>query len=357
MANVQKYTRSACGHLFAHFERARDENGEYIKFGNKSIDKTRTDLNYNLAPDRSQIDYLQERLSQVRCLKRDDVKVMCSWVLTAPQSVMYYERDLFFKSAYDFFVKRYGGEQNVISSYVHCDESTDHMHFAFIPIVYDKKKDCYKVSAKEVLTKRELQTIHTDLSNYLQEVFGRDVGVLLDDSTKRDNKEYKPLAELKRETAIAELEAIESRVATLNEVREVNANITVKKPLWAKNERVEMSKSDYDILYRQAESSAKGDLLLDELKKEVEQREYRLQSSVDLGKEIVQLKRSIKKLEQEKRLLERDVERLGFFERFVMFFPDLVKRFFAWIEEQSIDAEIFKCKEELQEIKDYMHNR
>ena len=35
-----------------HYERAKDKNGDYIKFGNKDIDTDRTPENYNLAPDR-----------------------------------------------------------------------------------------------------------------------------------------------------------------------------------------------------------------------------------------------------------------------------------------------------------------
>lgn len=35
MANAQKYTRAACGHLAAHYERRKDEKGEYVKFGNQ----------------------------------------------------------------------------------------------------------------------------------------------------------------------------------------------------------------------------------------------------------------------------------------------------------------------------------
>lgn len=52
MANAQKYTRAACGHLAAHYERKKDEKGEYIKFGNQDIDPQKTHLNYNLAPRR-----------------------------------------------------------------------------------------------------------------------------------------------------------------------------------------------------------------------------------------------------------------------------------------------------------------
>ena len=52
MANAQKYTRAACGHLAAHYERRKDEKGEYVKFGNQDIDPQKTYLNYNLAPRR-----------------------------------------------------------------------------------------------------------------------------------------------------------------------------------------------------------------------------------------------------------------------------------------------------------------
>ena len=52
MAHFAKYTAAAAGHLSKHYERAKDKNGDYIKFGNKDIDTDRTPENYNLAPDR-----------------------------------------------------------------------------------------------------------------------------------------------------------------------------------------------------------------------------------------------------------------------------------------------------------------
>lgn len=78
MANAQKYTRAACGHLAAHYERKKDEKGEYIKFGNQDIDPQKTHLNYNLAPRRGleQIDFIRQRTTEARTLKRDDVNVV-----------------------------------------------------------------------------------------------------------------------------------------------------------------------------------------------------------------------------------------------------------------------------------------
>jgi len=166
MANVQKYTASATGHLAAHYERRKDENGEYIKFGNQDINTSKSHENYNLAPDRGtrQIDYIQNRLNEVHVLKRKDVNVMCSWVITAPKELPPEHQKEFFERSYNFLKNRYDPEEkNVISAYVHMDETTPHMHYAFVPVKYDEKKNREKVSAKDVLTKNELQKFHGDL--------------------------------------------------------------------------------------------------------------------------------------------------------------------------------------------------
>lgn len=174
MANAQKYTRAACGHLAAHYERRKDEKGEYVKFGNQDIDPQKTHLNYNLAPRRGveQIDFIRQRTTEARTLKRDDVNVMCSWVVTLPEyrhhnQSLHVSPDkeqverLFFERSYRFLCDRYG-EQNVISAYVHKDEKTPHMHFAFVPVTEDKKRGG-EIEAlqteKEVLTAAEVEAI------------------------------------------------------------------------------------------------------------------------------------------------------------------------------------------------------
>ena len=87
------------------------------------------------------------------------------------------EENLFFKEIYKFLENRYG-QKNVISAYVHRDETTPHIHFCFIPVVLDKKKSIEKVSAKELITRKELQNFHNDLSKYMNSVFKRDIGIL-----------------------------------------------------------------------------------------------------------------------------------------------------------------------------------
>ncbi len=196
--NVQKYTAEACGHLFKHFERAKDKGGNYIKFGNRDIDISMTCLNYNLAPNRgmTQMEYLNKRLSEVYHMKKKDLKTMCSWVITAPDDLPADKLHLFFSAAYRFMAKRYG-EENVISSYVHLDENREkghsHMHFAFIPVIYDKKKERYKVSAKEVINRVELEKIHKEAETYISKALKSPVH-LLNGTTKQGNK---TIAELK----------------------------------------------------------------------------------------------------------------------------------------------------------------
>lgn len=212
MANYQKHTRTAVGHLTKHYERGKDERSEYIKFGNQDIDPERTPLNYNLAPEHDQVKFVRQRCSEVQCLNRKDVNVMCSWVVTAPKGLDKSEEQAFFKHTYDFLANRYG-EKNVVSAYVHLDETTPHMHFAFVPVVIDKNKGIEKVSAKEKVTKTDLQSFHSDLEKYLEHHLGREVGIL-NESTKEGNKS---IAELKRGSAREELQNIKQTIKDLEE--------------------------------------------------------------------------------------------------------------------------------------------
>lgn len=165
-----------------------------------------TVLNYNLAygdQPKSQLDFLHQRLSEVKVHNRKDVNVMVDWVVTIPQSLNdkgLKNEDRFFKEAYKFLNDRYGKE-NVISAYVHMDETTPHMHYAFVPVVEDKKNGGYKLSAKEAVTREDLRTFHKDLSDHMERVFGRDIGIL-NEATKEGNKS---IEELKRGTAQEEL--------------------------------------------------------------------------------------------------------------------------------------------------------
>lgn len=212
MAHLGKYTRADTGHLFAHYERKKDDEGHYIKFGNKEIDTSRTYLNYNLAlkRDMSQYAYLKKRLEDVKCLNRKDVNVMCDWVVTMPQDLRYLhpeKQEEFFKETYKFLAAQYG-EQNVLSAYVHLDETTPHMHFSFIPVVKDKKKGIDKVSAYQLFNKTTLQKFHPALKEHLERTLKVECNVL-NGATENGNR---TITELKASQATEKLQKLENSI-------------------------------------------------------------------------------------------------------------------------------------------------
>jgi hypothetical protein len=248
MAHAAKYAASASGHMLSHYDRSKDGLS-----GN--IDPSRTHLNYNLAPERegSQLDFIHQRMSEVRCLKRADVNIMCDWVVTLPK-YQWHDNNIhmtpnkeqvertFFERVYRFMADRYG-EQNIISAYVHRDETTPHMHFAFVPVTEDKKRGGEKLSAKEVITKNDLKTFHTDLERHLDSFRDWHFEVV-NEATKDGNK---TIAELKKQTAHEEVlkaqhEATEARQRALQEQESIKPLVEQKNALKGEIEALQTEK-------------------------------------------------------------------------------------------------------------------
>lgn len=210
MAHIEKFTKGAMGHMLEHYDRSKKKLGD-------NVDIEKSYLNYNLAEHQqlSQLDFIHQRLSEVKLQNRKDVNVLCDWAVTIPKDFLekYPGKEKeFFKATYNFLENKYG-KDNVVSAYVHRDETTPHLHFAFIPVVEDKKKGGYKVSAKEAITRNDLRNFHQNLSNYLEQVLGVQVNVL-NGATKDGNKS---IEELKRNTATKEIEKLNSEIKGLEQ--------------------------------------------------------------------------------------------------------------------------------------------
>ncbi|SMH41739.1 Plasmid recombination enzyme [Carnobacterium iners] len=166
MAHVQKFTRGNLNGLSIHLDRKTDHHS------NEEIDPTKTYLNYDLCQKEGDtLSRLNDRLKEVYCMKRDDVKVGCSWIVTLPKNLKEQtesDQQAFFEKTYAFLSERYGGEKNVLSAQVHLDETTPHLHFVFMPVVWDEKKQREKISAKEVLNRNDLQNFHGELDTFLK---------------------------------------------------------------------------------------------------------------------------------------------------------------------------------------------
>ncbi len=219
--HVEKYTKSQCVRMCNHYERTPDDGR---KRANENINPALTANNYNLAGTEKTSGYVRMK----RILERDDVFVyaggranmntMCDVVLTVPKSLPADRHRAFFENAYQFLVNRYGvdGGRNVVSSWVHMDETTPHMHFSFVPLVEAGEKQkakgfSYKLCAKAVITRRDLKTLHTDLQKYMDNQLGKGVAQVITGGTEV-NKE---IHEYKRQKLLDDIAQVEKSLAVL----------------------------------------------------------------------------------------------------------------------------------------------
>ena len=223
MAHVAKFSQSALGHMNNHYERISDD---CVRRGNTNIDNTRTHMNYNLAADmqpKSGTEFIAERLGNVRVQNRADVIKMADWVVTQPKTLPPERSREFFQHTFQFLSERYG-EKNVVSAYVHMDETTPHMHFAFVPVTKNTGKSAGKYSeklcARQVLTRHDLQTFHTDLQKYLQKKMQCHVDVLTETA---DKPEYVEMTQFKRQKAVDTLNQLNDVAQQLDRAAEAAA--------------------------------------------------------------------------------------------------------------------------------------
>lgn len=201
--NCEKFTRNQSTNILVHCNRS-DPNRTYK---NQQIDHSKTYLNYNLAPKHDNMtdyEFMKKRCEELKVLKRKDVNWLVSWVITVPNDYQG-NQELFFKEAYNFFENRYG-RCNVVSAYVHLDETSPHMHFCFVPVVFDNKKQDYKVNAKACINKTELKKIHPEMEKYLEKQLNTKVNIL-NGATAEGNKTIEQLKqeEKVKQQAISEL--------------------------------------------------------------------------------------------------------------------------------------------------------
>lgn len=229
--------------LLNHYARSTMEKYKYLTQRGKKksytmseIDPSRTHLNKNYGPERdmSEMEFIERRLEGVYVHGNAKQNLLVDWVIDLPRLEQYEGReDEFFQHVYDFCAALYG-EKNVVCAYVHNDEHTPHMHFAFLPIVDDEKRG-EKLSRKEVngvvirktVDGKEVETVstkdfskrfHTMIEKYVREKMGFEVaGLQLTEEQKQARKIKKNMTvpELKRNTE--ELERLEGQTRAIRD--------------------------------------------------------------------------------------------------------------------------------------------
>ena len=211
MAHVEKFQAAALGRMCGHYERRAEIDHGYKR---ENIDNERSWLNYNLGPQRpeSQVEFINNRIDSLNLKRRPrkDAVRMCDCVITMPKSFEPSRQREFFDAAYAFLSQRYG-EENVVSAWVHRDEAMPHMHFAWVPVTQDGR-----LSAKTVVNRLNLKTLHPDMQVAMETALGCKVEVLLDPE-KAGEKQLSSLSQPEYIAAKTELARIEGEIAAAAE--------------------------------------------------------------------------------------------------------------------------------------------
>lgn len=181
-------------------EREQEREGQ-IK--NDMIDLDRTHLNYDLV--QSELNLYQRAKERVDQLKSENKRVQKNSVITysniitipesAAKEMSNDQMHDYFKTCHDYFVDRFGKE-NVLSSKIHLDESTPHMHLHFMPI----DKETGRLQARTTMNKAALNEIHDEIPERLR-AKGFDVVRGSGEKTKEklDIHQYKAKKEFEKE--------------------------------------------------------------------------------------------------------------------------------------------------------------
>lgn len=238
-----------------HNEREKDGTSNT----NPDINWERTQQNYELHEAMHKNNYnsaVRERIKELNLPKavRKDAVMMCGFVITSDKeffdNLSDSKKKEYFKDSYEFLRDRYG-TRNVISSKVHLDEKTPHMHFYVVPI-----KDG-RLSAKALFDKKELRTLHDEFYKNVGQKYGLERGVRGNDVKHIETARFKALTAEKKakslEEAIKPLEVrkdeLESDIEAFKALR--GAVIPVKETTkgigkYKKVVSVTMSKEVYD---------------------------------------------------------------------------------------------------------------
>ena len=266
IVRVQKFTAGSVKGIEIHDKREKDKSHT-----NKEIDWSKTDLNYDLAPD-SNLSFsmrAKERINQLglkRAVRKDAI-VVAQALVTSDKSFFDsstpQETEQFFKDSYEFLADRYGKE-NVVSATVHMDEKTPHMHFNFVPVTDDNR-----LSAKRVLNRIDLIKQQDEFHEMVGKKYGLERGKKREENP--DFKKHQEMAELKNETIRKEMAAIENRVSVIENINsgfDQIDSIQGKKQI-LHSDKVSVDVADFEKLKNYASQGLKAILMANDKDKEI----------------------------------------------------------------------------------------
>lgn len=147
MANLQGFSKSGYDAMINHYTRHQGDPDQekYIyrlkdkdAQGKSRIHPERTFLNYAIFERRDPKQFVADAIASVTVPIKTGKKatnVMSDWVITLPKNDLLKGREReFFEQSFEF-MKTKVPEDLILGGWVHMDEASPHMHFAFVPLV------------------------------------------------------------------------------------------------------------------------------------------------------------------------------------------------------------------------------
>lgn len=179
---------------------------------NPDIDFSKSHLNYSLCDNSNGSSFnayidkqIAKRYTGKKAIRKDAVR-MVSAIFTSDNDffdrLTVEQQREYFQSCYEWAVKRWGAE-NIISSEVHMDEATPHMHLEFVPLTADGR-----LSAKECIGSgsKALQQLQDDFYKAVGIPFGLERGNRADLTNGEKPRRHQRVAEYKENTKFYERE-------------------------------------------------------------------------------------------------------------------------------------------------------
>lgn len=200
---------------------------------NPDIDFSKSHLNYSLCGNSNGSSFnayidkqIAERYTGKKAIRKDAVR-MVSAIFTSDNDffdrLTVEQQREYFQNCYEWAVKRWGAE-NIISSEVHMDEATPHMHLEFVPLTADGR-----LSAKECIGSgsKALQQLQDDFYKAVGIPFGLERGNRADLTNGEKPRRHQRVAEYKENTKFYEreknalqatLQALQGKINEFNDI-------------------------------------------------------------------------------------------------------------------------------------------
>lgn len=275
ICRVQKMTAPAVKGIEIHDLREK----EGCSHTNKDIDWSRSTLNYDLCPDLNRHFYgaVKRRIAELQLPRavRKDAVVMAQVLVTSDRAffdaLSKEQTERFFCDSYAFLSARFGAD-NVVSSIVHLDEKTPHMHFNFVPVTADGR-----LSAKQLFTPASLRDLQDSFIEQVGSKYGLERGKLGSDAEHLETLEYKiKCKQAELDGLNASITASEARRTALEAdlrvltVQQVHTAAKAAKTRLMRSDEVVLPKSAFDALVKTA---SVGDAARKEMKEVYRERD------------------------------------------------------------------------------------